>query len=286
MGKNFCVCNEILNNGENESNIFSVMNNNKHLEKETIKTLNSENQIIQNSMFKTIQDDISTNNNGFSSLLYDMYKNNNSNKSENNNKLLSEINKNDNFQCSGKFNVLQTNSNIQIANGGNDNNENNSSNNNDSKNINNNINGGNLISKNKNELGFISFKSFNVEPKENKDNNTNNSNSQKIENNLEINNSLNKYNIIENGNSGYIDTQKRELKLEKNGFSICKDNNINFPTEKNNNLSEYRYNNISQYSDVSENEDYLNYESNYYNSNKREENRDNQSLFDEESENR
>ena len=54
----------------------------------------------------------------------------------------------------------------------------------------------------KNEFGFISFKSFNVEPKENKDNNTNNSNSQKIENNLEINNSLNKYNIIENGNSG------------------------------------------------------------------------------------
>ena len=284
MGKNLCVCNGILNNGENESNIFSVITNNKLLEKETIKTLNSDNQINQNSIYKTIQDDSSTNNNGFSTLLYDMYKNN-SNKKEINNKLSSEINKNDNFQCSGKFNVLHTNSNNQLANGGIDNYDNNSSKNNDSKNMNNNINGGNLLNKNKNEFGFISFKSFNVEPKENKDNNTNNSNSQKIENNLEINNSLNKYNIIENGNSGYIDTQKRELKLEKNGFSICKDNNINFPTEKNNNLSEYRYNNISQYSDVSENEDYLNYESNYYNSNKREENRDNQSLFDEESEN-
>ena len=43
MGKNFCVCND-SNNQENESNIFSILNSNRHLEKETIKTL-SDNEI-------------------------------------------------------------------------------------------------------------------------------------------------------------------------------------------------------------------------------------------------
>ena len=50
------------------------------------------------------------------------------------------------------------------------------------------------------------------------------------------------------------------------------------------NYENFKYNDISKYDDTY-NEDYLNYESNYTNSNKREENRDEQSLFDEEQDN-
>ena len=51
--------------------------------------------------------------------------------------------------------------------------------------------------------------------------------------------------------------------------------------ERNMNYENFKYNDISKYDDT-DNEDYLNYESNYTNSNKREENRDEQSLFDDE----
>ena len=49
--------------------------------------------------------------------------------------------------------------------------------------------------------------------------------------------------------------------------------------ERNVNYENIKYNDISKYSDIDD-EDFLNYESNYTNSNKREENRDEQSLFD------
>ena len=96
MGKNFCVCNDALSKKDTESNIFAGMANNKNLEKETIKTLNSTNTINQNSEKKTFQDEKSSRNNnnyGFNVFLNEMYKNNN--------KLLSEKNKNDNLHCSG-----------------------------------------------------------------------------------------------------------------------------------------------------------------------------------------
>ena len=265
MGKSFCVCNNA--NQENDTDIFSKnQNNNKPLERDTIKTLNS---INQTSGYKTIQDDNSTDKNyALNILLNEMYKNKNNNNADNKNKLLSDTNKNENFNCSGKFHVLQTNSNQQIINGGNENDANNSLNISENKNIyNNNI--------NKNEMGFTSFKSFfdcnnnnnTGEMRINKDNNTDHS----------LNNGIIKKEIT-NKSSEFNDTQKRE----QNSFSICKDNkneNGNL-----NNDNDFRYNNISQYSDVSD-KDYLNNESNYYNSNKREENRDNQSLYNEESQN-
>ena len=292
MGKNFCICNDGANH-ENESNMFSIMPNNKPLEKDTIKTIktfNSENTINQNnSVNKTYQDD----NYALNTLLNKVYKKNNNNISDNS-KLRSEINKNDNFQCSGKFNILNisTNNHPPYEENDNYNQNNNSMNVKESQKINN--------TTNKNEFGFTSFKSFfdnnnnnksGVE-KENKDNNTNQSK------NLKFEQSLGKYkNITINGNSQDInksndyskDKRNKELKLENNGFSICRDNANNSALKnKDNNYSENRYNDISQYSDdVNYNnyEDYLFNESNYYNSNQREENRNNQSLFDEQNEN-
>ena len=292
MGKNFCICNDGANH-ENESNMFSIMPNNKPLEKDTIKTIktfNSENTINQNnSVNKTYQDD----NYALNTLLNKVYKKNNNNISDNS-KLRSEINKNDNFQCSGKFNILNisTNNHPPYEENDNYNQNNNSMNVKESQKINN--------TTNKNEFGFTSFKSFfdnnnnnksGVE-KENKDNNTNQSK------NLKFEQSLGKYkNITINGNSQDInksndyskDKRNKELKLENNGFSICRDNANNSALKnKDNNYSENRYNDISQYSDdVNDNnyEDYLFNESNYYNSNQREENRNNQSLFDEQNEN-
>lgn len=265
MGKYFCVCND-ANNLETESNIFSGIQKSKHLEKETIKTLNSDNQINQNYTNKSFQDDNSTNNNNYSlnAFVNEMYKNNN--------KPLSEVNKHEGFQCSGKFNVLLSNQNYQIPNGGNDCNDNNSLNISD-KNINN---GGRKI--NKNEFSFTNFKPFtdgnnNIGIKDNKDNNTNNS--------IEINKN-NSDNIINKSNENN-DTQK----IIQNDFPIFKEDKIengSSVNEKSDSYNDYRYNNISQYSDVSENE-YLNNESNYYNSNKREENRDIQSLYYEDSHN-
>ena len=133
MGKNFCVCND--SNQENDTNIFSSKQNNNPLEKETIKTLS------QISGYKTIQDDNNTEKNeGFNIFLNEMYKKNNikNNLENKNNKFLSEKNKNENFNCSGKFNIIQTNPNQQIINGGNENDLNNSLNAYDNKNINNN----------------------------------------------------------------------------------------------------------------------------------------------------
>ena len=277
MGKHFCVCND-ANNLEIESNIFSGMQKNKHLGKETIKTLNSDNQINQNFTNKSFQDDNSTNNNNYSLNLFvnEMYKYNNKYRQDfnnNYNKPLSEINKHEGFQCSGKFNVLLSSQNYQIPNGGNDCKDNNSLNISD-KNINN---GDRKI--NKNEFSFTNFKPFvdgnnNIGIKDNKDNNTNNS--------IEINKN-NKDNII-NKSSEYNDTQKM---IQNDDFPISKDDKIENGSslnEKNDNYNDYRYNNISQYSDVSDKE-YLNNESNYYNSNKREEERDIRSLYYEDSHN-
>ena len=277
MGKHFCVCND-ANNLEIESNIFSGMQKNKHLGKETIKTLNSDNQINQNYTNKSFQDDNSTNNNNYSLNLFvnEMYKYNNKYRQDfnnNYNKPLSEINKHEGFQCSGKFNVLLSSQNYQIPNGGNDCKDNNSLNISD-KNINND---GRKI--NKNEFSFTNFKPFidgnnNIEIKDNKDNNTNNS--------IEINKN-NKDNVI-NKSSEYNDTQKM---IQNDDFPISKDDKIENGSslnEKNDNYNDYRYNNISQYSDVSDKE-YLNNESNYYNSNKREEERDIRSLYYEDSHN-
>ena len=277
MGKHFCVCND-ANNLEIESNIFSGMQKNKHLGKETIKTLNSDSQINQNYTNKSFQDDNSTNNNNYSLNLFvnEMYKYNNKYRQDfnnNYNKPLSEINKHEGFQCSGKFNVLLSSQNYQIPNGGNDCKDNNSLNISD-KNINND---GRKI--NKNEFSFTNFKPFidgnnNIGIKDNKDNNTNNS--------IEINKN-NKDNII-NKSSEYNDTQKM---IQNDDFPISKDDKIENGSslnEKNDNYNDYRYNNISQYSDVSDKE-YLNNESNYYNSNKREEDRDIRSLYYEDSHN-
>ena len=277
MGKHFCVCND-ANNLENESNIFSVMPKNKGLEKETIKTLNSDNQINQNYTTKSFQEDNYTNNYyALNFLVNEMYKNNDYNNYNNynnkNNKLLSDINKHDNFHCTGKFNALQSNQNYQIPNGGIVNNDNNSLNISDKK-----INNSSGKNINKNEFSFTNFKPLydgnknDIEIKNNKDNNTNNS--------IGIYN--NKYNIT-NKSSEYNDIQK----IQENNFSICKDNNNEnkiLINKKNDNCNDYRYNNISQYSDVSDKE-YLNNESNYYNSNKREENREIGSLYYEDSHN-
>ena len=228
MGKNFCVCNDAYNNKGTESNIFSGMPNNRHLEKDTIKTLNSVNQVNQTSENKALQDDNSSNSYNLNFFENEIYKNN-YNKLMNNNKSLS---KNDNFQCSGKFNILETNPNQQLSNGTN---ENYFSNINDNKNINSNNGIENIVKKN--ELGFVSFKSFydinnnTGEIKENKDNNTNNSIDRKKNNKQEDKEKKNKYD----------DKQK----IEQNSFSICKRNiNENGTSKEKNENSDYRYNDI------------------------------------------
>ena len=241
MGKNFCVCND-GSNQEIESNIFSGLQDNKHLEKETIKTL-SDNQITQNFTTKSFQDCNSINNYGFKIPGNEKNKNDNNNLNNYfyNNKHISDINRHDNFQCSGKFNVITINQNT--SNGGKEQNDKNSFNNSDK----------NKMFLNKNEFSFNNFKTF-IDGNNkitNKDNKNNNINFCK-----EINN--NKKPNIFNVNNKKNDIQKieKECKDIKNGIG---DN--------------YRCNNISQYSDDTDKE-YLNNESNYYNSNKREENRD------------
>ena len=255
MGKNFCICNNVSNT-ENESNIFSGTKTKRHLEKETIKTLSaSENPMSNNCSNKSFIEENSTfNNSGLNVLLNEINKNDKYKFPNNyfNNKLLSDINKHDNFHCSGKFNELL------ISNGGNEHNDNNSLNISDKKD---NGNGGRIM--NKNQFSFNNFKTFidgnnNIAIIGNKDNNTNSS--------YEINN----IQIPKNDNNNN----------EDNGSPKVEDNykdNINDNDNDND-----RYNNISQYSDES-NKDYLNNESNYYNSNKREEIRDNKSLQNEES---
>ena len=105
------------------------------------------------------------------------------------------------------------------------------------------------------------------EKKENKDNNM--TISQQIDKSKEFNNikndNINKNNINE------LNIQGKE-KNKENGSPLY---------ERNVNYENIKYNDISKYSDIDD-EDFLNYESNYTNSNKREENRDEQSLFDDE----
>lgn len=274
MGKNFCICND-ASNTENESNIFSGKKTKRVLEKETIKTLSaSEKPMSNNCSNKSFIEENSTfNNSGLNVLLNEINKNDKYKFPNNyfNNRLLSDINKHDNFHCSGKFNELL------ISNGGNEHNENNEHNEhnehneyNDNNSLNisdkkDNGNGGRIM--NKNQFSFNNFKTFidgnnNIAIIGNKDNNTNSS--------YEINN----IQIPKNDNNNNEDNGSP--KVEDN----CKDNtNCN---DNDNDNDNDRYNNISQYSDES-NKDYLNNESNYYNSNRREEIRDNKSLQNEES---
>ena len=191
------------------------------------------------------------------------------------NKLTQGSNYNNNFNCSGKFNILPNCQTNNLTNGK-INNDSDSMNIKDKKEINNN---GSTNLK-KNDLGFVSFKSLivdnnhNIQMKENKekiDNNKDNNMtiSLKTDNNEEIEN---KNNFIKEIN--YINNNKINEK-EENGSPLIERNNI---------YNQLRYNEISKYSDISD-EDYLNYESNYTNSNKREANRDEHSLFDDDENN-
>ncbi len=252
MGTNFCVCND-GSNQEKESNIFSGMQNNKCLEKETIRTLSfSDNQTLNFYTNKSFQDYKSNNNNcGLNILTNEMKKNDNYNffsNSNNNNTFMTNLNKNDNFQCSGKFNVLMSNQ--KTSNGAKENYDNNSLNNSDK-----NSNKGNnekIISNN--AFSFNNLKTFidgnnNIAIRYNKDNNIDNEIYNEIYNNQKPNNA--------------------NKKNEKNNIQNVEQNSKENINDK---IISNRYNNISQYDDESD-KDYLNNESNYYNSNKREENR-------------
>ena len=275
MGNNFCVC-DGDNTNEKESNIFSVIPRANNLPKEEeYKTLSIENKLTQGSNYKTFMDYNTSINNKLDNFLNEIYKTNNDSQ-KNENKLILETKKDDNnFNCSGKFNILPNCETNNLTNGK-INNDSDSINIKDKKEINNN---GSTNLK-KNDLGFVSFKSLivdnnnNIQMKENKekiDNNKDNNMtiSLKTDNNDEIEN---KNNFIKEIN--YINNNKINEK-EENGSPLIERNNI---------YNQLRYNEISKYSDVSD-EDYLNYESNYTNSNKREANRDEHSLFDDDENN-
>ena len=268
MGNNFCVC-DGDSNKEKESNIFSIISPSNNIPKEEIKTLALENKITQGSNYKTFLDDNTSMNNKLDNFLNEVYKTKNT-ISQKDEQPIEKENKN-NFHCSGKFNIS---SNYQISNlpNGKDNNINDSQN--IQENNEKNINGVNNLRKN--ELGFISFKSLivdnnhNIQIKEkieNKDNNLavsqQTNKSKEFQNNK--NKNINQYNINEFNN-------KKKDENKENGSPLY---------ERNMNYENFKYNDISKYDDT-DNEDYLNYESNYTNSNKREENRDEQSLFDDE----
>ena len=268
MGNNFCVC-DGDSNKEKESNIFSIISHSNNIPKKELKALALENKITQNSNYKTFLDDSSSMNNKLDNFLNEVYKTKNTISQKDEQPL--EKGNNNNFHCSGKFNISSNNQTYNLPNGK-------DNNNNDSQNIqeNNekNINGVNNLKKN--ELGFISFKSLivdnnhNIQMKqkiENKDNNM--TFSQQTDKNKENhntkNNNINQYDINE------LSIKKKDGNKE-NGSPLY---------ERNMNYENFKYNDISKYSDI-DNDDYLNYESNYTNSNKREENRDEQSLFDDE----
>ena len=91
--------------------------------------------------------------------------------------------------------------------------------------------------------------------------------------------SKNKQNIDRNENIKQEKFQNCEINekqiISGNNYLNSKNNIIeNGNSKEKNENSDYKYNNISQYSDISD-RDYLNNESKNYNSNKREENREN-----------
>ena len=267
MGNNFCVC-DGDSNKEKESNIFSVIDSSKNIPKEELKTLALENKITISSNYKTFLDDNTSMNNKLDKFSNEVYKSKN-NISQIDEQTLEKENNNNNFHCSGKFNISSNNQLYNIPNGKDNKND-------DSLNIkeNNEKNINNVNNLKKNELGFVSFKSLIVdnnhniqfkEKKENKDNNitTSQQNNKSKEFDNIKNNNINQYDIHE-----FSINKKKENR--ENGSPLY---------ERNMNYENIKYNDISKYSDV-DNEDYLNYESNYTNANKREENRDEQSLFD------
>ena len=266
MGNNFCVCDGDSHN-EKESNIFSVISPSKNISKEELKTLALENKITQNSNYKTFLDDTSSMNNKLDNFLNEIYKSKQTISQKDEQPIITE--NNNNFHCSGKFNIPSNNQIYNIPNGK------------DNTNINfQNIQDNNekivnvIDSLKKNDLGFVSFKSLiidnnhNIQMKEKKENKDNNMTiSQQIDKSKEFDNikndNINKNNINE------LNIQGKE-KNKENGSPLY---------ERNVNYENIKYNDISKYSDIDD-EDFLNYESNYTNSNKREENRDEQSLFD------
>ena len=316
MGNNFCVC-QGLTGKENESNIFAGMpinnNNNKQeekFEKETINTNTTFSKYYTNNRNDTMsiknggQSNCNENsifNNVNNLKTFQIYENNNI---ITNNKLLSEINKNDPYnKSSGKFNVLIIKD--QIENGSN---LQESKENDKQSNISSNYNERSFGEKNKQaSISNFSMNNFCFEVNKNNiyENNSNknniyenNSNKNNIyenisnKNNIYENNSnknniyennSNKNNIYENNNDGnntkennrYENSKSENSNKDDNSSENNKDNNINYTEEENND-----YLNKSN-----SNKDYLNNDSNYYNSNQREENRDyNLSLYDEDSE--
>ena len=247
MGNKICVCDGDIHN-EKESNIFSIFPQTKNIQKEELKTLTLENKITQGSNYKSfIIDDNSSINNKLDNFLSEIYRSKN-NSQQLEGEIIPENKKEDNnFRCSGKFKISEDQNPNNIQKGKN-NIDNDSLNNKENKEINDK----GLDHLKKNEFGFVSFKSLivdnnhNIQLKENKQNKDNKKDYKEI---------INEYKIKNNVNGGSLN-------------------------ERNVNYSQMRYNDISKYSDVSD-EDYLNYESNYTNSNQREENRDEQSLFDE-----
>ena len=269
MGNKICVCDGDSHN-EKESNIFSILSKTNTNKNEELKTSALENKATQGSFYKSFLDDnTSLNNNKLDNFLNEIYKSSN-----NSRKIVEEIipentKEDNNFHCSGKFEFPKNNIINTIPNGK-TNIEVNTINNRESKEINDN---GKDNLKN-NQFGFVSFKSLIV------DNNHNihlKDNIQNKDNNMTISNEYNKIKESDVNKSEKKNNNINELiKLNVN-----KNNENGNPlNERNMNYSQLRYNDISKYSDVSD-EDYLNYESNYTNSNKREENRDEQSLFDE-----
>ena len=287
MGNNFCVCDGDSNN-EKESNIFSIIPQTKNISKEEFKTLTLENKMTQGSAYKSFMDDSSSLNNKIDDFLNELYKNKNN--AEGNDEQIKSENKNskNTFHCSGKFNIPNNNQISNVSNGK-SNNDINFINENGSKEI---VNGAETLKKN--DLGFVSFKSLivdnnhniqmktnkdNIEYKENKDNIINKGNKVNKDNNMTISQKIDKSKEFEENDDNNIQNNNNFI------YSIVnkKNNNENGNSlnERNVNYGQLRYNEISKYSDVSD-EDYLNNESNYTNSNKREENRNEQSLFDEE----
>ena len=278
MGNKICVCDGDSHN-EKESNIFSFMAQKNSFKKEELRTLTIDNKNTLGSAYRTFfEDSTSINNNKEENILNEISK------SKNNSQKIEEIkihesNKEDNnFHCSGKFNFPENYSNYRISNGKN-NNEHDSINIKENKEINNNGSG----KLKKNELGFVSFKSLIVDNnhiiqlkdnKDNKDNIDNKDNKENKDNNMTISNNFDqkkeKENILDiKNNSELINNIQNNKKIENGN-----------PYERNQNYGLLRYYEISKYSDVGD-EDFLNYESNYTNSNQREENRNEQSLFDE-----
>lgn len=245
MGTDFCVCNYI-NKSESESNIFSGFFTKKIIKEEESKTISTDNQLNINSIYKTNQEESNTSNYYLNTGTNDLEKILNNTKNDNN---LSQKNKllSDLKKNDNFIYSGKFNVNIstqKIKEEPNENMEKNSSNLNENNNL--------IINKN-NDVGLISFKSF-------CDNNT----LKRIKTNKESNlvsskelNNKNTYdiNIMKDGKENkLISSQNSNLRLSKN--------------------------NISRYSDG----DFLNNESNYTNSNQREENRNNQSsLFEEDS---